>query len=86
MTNSAHYGENPAPYGYGPHASPRAFGHGGVQSSIGFADPEFGLAVAWACNGQPGEPRHLLRNDAVNAALYEDLGLFWQPAPALNAT
>src|SRR5205823_2187918 len=34
------------PYGYGHHASPRTFGHSGYRSSVGFADPERGLAVA----------------------------------------
>jgi CubicO group peptidase (beta-lactamase class C family) len=65
----------PMPYGYGPHASIRTFGHGGNQSSNAFADPERALAVAWVCNGTPGEPRHQDRNRAVNAAVYEDLGL-----------
>ena len=63
------------PYGYGPHASPDAFGHSGNQSSCAFADPAHGLAVAWATNGQPGELAHQKRQRAVNAAIYEDLGL-----------
>lgn len=63
------------PYGFGPHASPETFGHGGNQSSIGFADPRFGLVVAWTCNGMPGEARHQARNSALNAAVYEDLTL-----------
>ena len=64
-----------APYGYGPHASARTFGHGGSQSSTAFADPHYGLAVALAFNGMPGEARHDQRLRAVLAALYEDLGL-----------
>lgn len=81
MINSAHYPDTPSyghhhvPYGYSPHASARTFGHGGMQSSIGFADPEHGLVVAWMCNGLPGEPRHQERNTAINTAIYEDLGL-----------
>ena len=63
------------PYGYGPHASADAFGHGGAQSSCAFADPAHALAVAWICNGRPGEPRHQRRAWAINAAIYEDLGL-----------
>jgi len=63
------------PYGYGPHASVSAFRHGGAQSSCAFADPEHALAIAWVCNGRPGEPRHQRRAWAINAAIYEDLGL-----------
>jgi CubicO group peptidase (beta-lactamase class C family) len=65
----------PPPYGYGPHASPRTFGHSGAQSSSAFADPEYGLAVAWVCNGRPGEARHQARQHAINGAIYEDLDL-----------
>jgi CubicO group peptidase (beta-lactamase class C family) len=62
-------------YGFGPHASPEAFGHGGNQSSSGFADPYHALVVAWTCNGMPGEERHQLRASAINRAIYEDLNL-----------
>lgn len=65
----------PMPYGFGPHASRRAFGHAGMQSSVGLADPAHGLAVAIAFNGMPGEMRHQRRMHAILAALYEDLGL-----------
>jgi CubicO group peptidase (beta-lactamase class C family) len=63
------------PYGYGPYASPRTFGHSGRESSCAFCDPEHDLVVAWAANGMPGEPRHQARVRALNAAIYEDLGL-----------
>ncbi|HEX6986363.1 MAG TPA: serine hydrolase domain-containing protein [Planctomycetaceae bacterium] len=75
LVNSNRYGPDTVPYGFGRHASPRAFGHGGAQSSIGFADPEHGLVVAWAANALIGEPRHNARNRAINTAIYEDLGL-----------
>jgi len=75
ILNSNQYGTEPVPYGYGRHASPRAFGHSGRQSSVGFADPEHGLAVALVWNGMPGEPRHQQRQREVLTALYEDLGL-----------
>jgi CubicO group peptidase (beta-lactamase class C family) len=74
LVNSNRYGPETVPYGFGRHASPRAFGHGGAQSSIGFADPEHGLVVAWAANALIGEPRHNARNRAINTAIYEDLG------------
>src|SRR4051794_10382751 len=75
LMNSARYGPGPAPYGYGPHASPRTFGHGGSQCATGFADPEHGLAVAIVWNGRPGEQRHDQRLRETLAALYEDLSL-----------
>ena len=75
IVNSNQYGAETVPYGFGRRASPRAFGHGGQQSSVGFADPEYGLAAALAFNGMPGEPRHNRRIRDVLTALYEDLGL-----------
>ena len=63
------------PYGYGPHASPDAFGHSGNQSSCAFADPRHRLVVVWCFNGLPGEVAHQKRQQAINAAVYEDLGL-----------
>jgi CubicO group peptidase (beta-lactamase class C family) len=74
QVNSSLYGSDAVPYGLGPHASPRAFGHGGSQSSASFADPEHGLAVVVICNGRPGEPAHQKRIRAILAAIYEDLG------------
>lgn len=75
IVNSNRYGAETVPYGFGRHASESAFGHGGAQCAIGFADPERELAVAWVVNGLPGEPRHNKRNREVNSAIYEDLGL-----------
>lgn len=74
LVESGRYGEL-VPYGYGRHASPRAFGHGGMQSTTGFADPEHGLVVVATFNGLPGEARHSRRVREFNTALYEDLGL-----------
>jgi CubicO group peptidase (beta-lactamase class C family) len=42
IINSNMYGADTVPYGYGPHCSPRTFGHSGNQSSVGFCDPEHG--------------------------------------------
>jgi len=61
----------------GRHCSPRAFGHGGAQSSVAFADPEYGLAAAIQFNGMPGNEVHYQRLNAVTTALYDDLGLHW---------
>jgi CubicO group peptidase (beta-lactamase class C family) len=75
LVNSNRHGWETVPYGYGRHASEDAFGHSGAQSACAFADPAQGLAVAWVCNGLPGEPRHQERQRAINTAIYEDLGL-----------
>lgn len=75
ICESSHYNQGPIPYQFGPHASPRTFGHGGNQSSVGFADPEHGLAVALVYNGMPGDPRHDKRLRETLAALYTDLNL-----------
>ncbi len=75
IVNSAYHGEATVPYGFGPKASLRTFGHSGHQSSTGFADPEHGLVVAWVLNGMPGEKRHDERVRAIDGAIYQDLGL-----------
>jgi CubicO group peptidase (beta-lactamase class C family) len=62
-------------YGYGPHASDATFGHAGHQCSCAFADPAHDLIAAWTCTGMPGEAAHHQRQLAINAAVYEDLGL-----------
>ncbi|MSP14505.1 MAG: class A beta-lactamase-related serine hydrolase [Chloroflexi bacterium] len=62
------------PYDFGKVASPRAFGHGGSRSSLGFADPQHGLVVTWVLNGMVSEARHQERNHEINSAIYEDLG------------
>jgi CubicO group peptidase (beta-lactamase class C family) len=66
------------PYGYGRAASRETFGHSGNQSSCAFADPAYGLAVACATNGLPGERKHQQRQRAINNAIYQDLGLVEQ--------
>ncbi len=74
IINSARYGAETVPYGYGHHASPRTFGHSGYRSSVTFGDPERGLAVALVFNGTPSNERHELRVRSVLDAAYEDLG------------
>jgi CubicO group peptidase (beta-lactamase class C family) len=75
ILNSNQYGAETVPYGYGRHASEKAFGHSGAQSSCAFADPEHGLVVSWVANGMPGERLHHKRQRAVNSAIYEWLDL-----------
>lgn len=70
-------GDRVQPYGYGAHASPRAFGHSGAQSSVGLVDPEFGLTVALVCNGMCGEEANTQRQHRILTALYGDLGFAW---------
>ena len=63
------------PYGFGKHASDSSFGHGGMQSSGAFADPDKDVVVAYYFNGMPGEAAHHKRSQAICTAIYEDLGL-----------
>jgi CubicO group peptidase (beta-lactamase class C family) len=79
ILDSSHYGEGDVPYGYGPHAGPRTYGHSGARSSTAFADPDSRLVVALAVNGQVGDAEHQTRFERATAAIYEDLGL----APAV---
>lgn len=72
IVNSQYLGGN-IPYGFGDHASMRAFGHGGRQSAIAFADPENQLVVALAFNGMPGEKENDQRTRPILTALYEEL-------------
>ncbi len=73
IVNFAQPSAEPVAYGFGPLASPQAFGHGGAQSAMGLADPTHGLVIAWHLNGQCGEPRHRRRNWDLNTAIYEDV-------------
>jgi CubicO group peptidase (beta-lactamase class C family) len=75
MVNSWHYRKRPASYGYGDHAGWRAFGHGGAESGLAWADPENDLVAAVVCNGMPGEARNHRRTQRIVNALYKDLGL-----------
>ena len=73
LLDSKRYGREMLSYGYGRFASDGTFGHGGAQSSGAFADPAYGLVVAWVFNGMPGERQHRHRAHALNTAIYEDL-------------
>lgn len=73
IINSNRYGVKTVPYGYGVHSFEGAFGHGGSQSSIGFADPDREMSVVIIANGRPGEGQHQRRFRHLLAALEEDL-------------
>jgi CubicO group peptidase (beta-lactamase class C family) len=75
IVNSEHHAPGKIPYGFGPRASRDTFGHGGNQNSVGFADPEHGLACGLIFNGLPGEPAHQRRLRETLEAVYLDLGL-----------
>jgi CubicO group peptidase (beta-lactamase class C family) len=72
IINSAAYGPQTVPYGYGSYASPESFGHGGNQSSIAFADPQHELVLVYLTNGMPGELEHQKRMRVVMDAVYEE--------------
>ncbi|MCC7265439.1 MAG: beta-lactamase family protein, partial [Candidatus Latescibacteria bacterium] len=72
--DSKHHGPD-IPYGYGAHASPGTYGHGGRQCCAAFADPERGLVVALGFTGMPGEGAHDRRVRSFLEALYRDLDL-----------
>ncbi|HLF57638.1 MAG TPA: serine hydrolase domain-containing protein [Thermoanaerobaculia bacterium] len=75
IVDSKHYGDAKAPYGYGPYAGPRTWGHSGARSSTAFVDPDAGLVVALAVNGMPDDETHRDRFARLTAAIYVDLGL-----------
>lgn len=75
ILDSNRYGAATVPYGYGAGCSPRAFGHGGAQSSQGWCDPESRLVVAYYFNGRAGEGQHNRRCRQFNEAVAYDLGL-----------
>lgn len=75
IVDSNRHGAETVPYGYSRYCSERAFGHGGSQSSIGFADPEYGLVVCYVADRRVGEPRHQKRHREIVNAIYTDLEL-----------
>ena len=75
IVNNNQYGIDTIRYGYGPYASWRTYGHSGHRSSVAFADPKHGLAVAIVFNGTPSDDAHDQRIRAVLGAIYSDLGL-----------
>lgn len=68
-------GSSYAGHGFGPHASRRAFGHGGRNWCQALADPEHRLAVAVYWNGRLDGDALAERQTGLFSALYEDLAL-----------
>jgi CubicO group peptidase (beta-lactamase class C family) len=66
----------------------RAFGHGGMSSSRGFADRECGLVVAIVANGLPSfipaEQRMLEMTDAIYTALGDEVAHLRKPVEDLR--
>ncbi|MEM1209590.1 MAG: serine hydrolase domain-containing protein [Planctomycetota bacterium] len=83
MVNSARHGRETLPYDFGPAASDDAFGHGGYQSSVVFADPVRDLVVAVAFNGFPGELAHQSRMKGALRAIEDDLATLGAEASEL---
>jgi CubicO group peptidase (beta-lactamase class C family) len=76
LDSRVHFGGGVHLYGYGPHASPRAFGHSGFRTTLAFCDPDADLVVACSWNGMVASDRiHSDRQNALCGAIYEDLGL-----------
>lgn len=73
IVDSKQYGPNTVPYTYGSRASAATFGHGGSQSSIGFADPQAGVVVAYVANIRPGEAWHQRRHRELVEAIWDDM-------------
>jgi CubicO group peptidase (beta-lactamase class C family) len=63
-----HLGGNPVDL-FGYNTSPRAFGHGGHGSSVGWADPDLGVAVAIITNGLRSAAGHAMRVAALSEAI-----------------
>jgi CubicO group peptidase (beta-lactamase class C family) len=68
----------------------RAFGHGGMASSRGLADPECGLVMVIVANGLPGyveaETRVVEVTDAVYSALGPDVSRLRKPVVTARQT
>ncbi|HEX3915889.1 MAG TPA: serine hydrolase domain-containing protein [Caulobacteraceae bacterium] len=76
LDSRIHHGGATHLYGYGPHASPRAYGHSGFRTTLAFCDPEYGLVVTCAWNGMVADDHiHSERQNALCGAIYEDLVL-----------
>ena len=51
------------------HVTPRSFGHAGAGTSVGWADPESGLAMAYITNGFRAEQSNMQRLSSISQAV-----------------
>lgn len=76
LDSKVHHAGGTHLYGYGPYASPRTFGHAGFRTTLAFCDPETALVVTCSWNGMVADDDvHSARQNALCAAIYEDLDL-----------
>jgi CubicO group peptidase (beta-lactamase class C family) len=76
LDSKVHHGGGTHLYGYGPYASPRSYGHAGFRTTLAFCDPDVALVVTCSWNGMVADDVvHSDRQNALCAAIYEDLGL-----------
>jgi hypothetical protein len=76
LDSKIHHGGATHVYGYGRHASPRTFGHSGFRTTLACCDPDADIIVACSWNGLTADDdTHSARQNALCAAIYEDLGL-----------
>ena len=54
---------------YGVNPSPRSFGHGGAGTTVGWGDPDSGLAVAYLTNGYQENTANQKRLQAMSQAI-----------------
>ena len=52
--------------GYPEHLMPKSFGHAGAGTSVGWADPELGLAMAYITNGFRAEQSNMHRLSSIS--------------------
>jgi CubicO group peptidase (beta-lactamase class C family) len=55
--------------GASEHVGPRTFGHAGAGTSVGWADPDLGLAVAYITNGFRSAETNVPRLAAISRAV-----------------
>jgi CubicO group peptidase (beta-lactamase class C family) len=76
LDSKVHHGGATHLYGYGPYASPYSYGHAGFRTTLAFCDPDVALVVTCSWNGMVADDEvHSARQNALCAAVYEDLGL-----------
>ena len=62
------------PNTYGAAAASRAFGHGGLASSVSWGDPDLGVAMAYIASGLQPDEANRARLHAMSAAVRAAVG------------